>query len=51
MKKKYLVGIDVGTTGTKTIIFNLEGQIVGSGYKEYKCYYPKLNWVEQDVDE
>jgi len=47
---KYLVGIDVGTTGTKTIIFNLEGQIVGSGYTEYTCYYPKPNWVEQDVD-
>lgn len=49
--KKYLVGIDVGTTGTKTIIFNLKGEIVGSGYKEYPCYYPKPNWVEQDVNE
>lgn len=50
MARKYLVGIDVGTTGTKTIVFNLEGQIVGSGYTEYACYYPKPNWVEQDVD-
>ncbi len=50
MVGKYLVGIDVGTTGTKTIIFNMEGQIVGSGYKEYSCYYPKPNWVEQNVD-
>ena len=50
MTGKYLVGIDVGTTGTKTIIFNAEGQIVGSGYKEYSCYYPKPNWVEQDVN-
>lgn len=51
MAKNYLVGIDVGTTGTKTIIFDLNGQIVGSGYKEYTCYYPKPNWVEQDTDE
>lgn len=50
MAQKYLVGIDVGTTGTKTIIFNLDGQIVGNGYKEYSCYYPKHNWVEQDVN-
>ncbi len=50
MVKKYLIGIDVGTTGTKTIIFDLKGTIVGSGYKEYSCYYPKPNWVEQDVN-
>lgn len=51
MAEKYLVGIDVGTTGTKTLIFNLKGEIVGSGYKEYSCSYPKPNWVEQDVRE
>lgn len=50
MSDKYLVGIDVGTTGTKTIIFNMQGEIVGRGYMEYGCYYPKPNWVEQDVD-
>jgi len=50
LKNKYLVGIDVGTTGTKTIIFDLNGAIVGSGYKEYSCIYPKPNWVEQDVN-
>jgi xylulokinase len=49
--KKYIVGLDLGTTGAKTIIFDLEGKIVGSGYKEYPCYYPKPNWVEQDVNE
>jgi xylulokinase len=48
--KKYIVGIDVGTTGAKTIIFNLRGEIVGNGYVEYNCIYPKPNWVEQDVD-
>jgi xylulokinase len=50
MGNKYLVGIDVGTTGTKTIIFNLQGEIVGRGYTEYGCIYPKPNWVEQDVN-
>jgi xylulokinase len=48
MEKKYLVGIDVGTTGAKTSIFNFEGVVVGSGYREYTCSYPKPNWVEQD---
>ena len=51
MANKYLVGIDVGTTGTKTIIFDCEGQIVSVGYTEYACHYPQPNWVEQDAEE
>ena len=46
-----LVGIDVGTTGTKTIIFDFEVQIVATGYTEYSCHYPQPNWVEQDAEE
>jgi len=49
--KKFLCGIDVGTTGAKTMIFDLAGKIQGSAYREYVCYYPKPNWVEQDVEE
>ena len=48
--KTYLAGIDVGTTGTKTIIFDPEGRTIGSSYREYGCAYPKPNWVEQDAD-
>ena len=44
---KYLVGIDEGTTGCKTCIFDIEGNVVGSDYREYPCYYPKPTWVEQ----
>ncbi|MEG1860003.1 MAG: FGGY family carbohydrate kinase, partial [Christensenellaceae bacterium] len=49
MKKAYVVGIDVGTTGTKTILFDFEGNALSSGYVEYPCIYPKPNWVEQDA--
>ncbi|MEF9864206.1 MAG: FGGY family carbohydrate kinase, partial [Christensenellaceae bacterium] len=45
MKKAYVVGIDVGTTGTKTILFDFEGNALSSGYVEYPCIYPKPNWV------
>jgi len=48
---RYLVGIDEGTTGCKTCIFEFDGTLVGSDYREYKCYYPKPGWVEQDGDE
>lgn len=47
---KYLVGIDIGTTGAKTVVFGPEGNTVASGYREYACTYPKPNWVEEDAD-
>lgn len=48
--QKYLAGIDIGTTGAKTIIFDPEGNAVGSGYVEYPCIYPRPTWVEQDAE-
>ena len=46
-----LVGIDIGTTGTKTMVFDPEGNVLGSAYREYGCTYPRPNWVEQDGEE
>ena len=46
----FLCGIDVGTTGTKTMIFALDGTLQGKAYREYSCSYPKPGWVEQDID-
>ena len=51
MKEKYLAGIDIGTTGSKAAIFDLEGNIAGSSYHEYECSYPKPNWIEQDPNQ
>ena len=48
--KKYLVGIDEGTTGTKTCVFDLDGHLVSSAYQEYPSYYPQPGYVEQDID-
>lgn len=48
MAKQYLVGVDVGTTGTKVIAFTPQGEAVADAYIEYSCTYPKPNWVEQD---
>src|SRR5512135_3122139 len=50
MANQYLAGIDIGTTGAKTGIFDLAGHLLGSGYREYTCQYPKPNWVEQDPE-
>lgn len=46
---KYVAGIDAGTTGLKTIIFDLKGKAMGKAYEEYPCITPKVGWVEQDV--
>lgn len=48
---KYLVGIDEGTTGCRTCIFDVEGNVVGMDYREYPCHYPQPGWVEQLAEE
>ncbi len=48
MGGKYIAGIDIGTTGAKTGIFDVDGNIRASGYREYTCSYPRAGWVDQD---
>ena len=45
---KYLIGIDLGTSGTKTVLFNTEGNAVASATVEYPLYQPHNGWAEQD---
>lgn len=45
---KYYLGIDQGTTGTTSIIFDVEWNICGKGYVEHTQFYPKPGWVEHD---
>ena len=51
MSKTYLIGIDLGTAGTKTAIFDTEGNLIADAYEESKLHYPKPGWVEQDPEE
>ena len=46
-----LLGIDVGTTGCKAIVFDPGGKILGQAYREYPHLYPRPGWVEMDSDE
>jgi sugar (pentulose or hexulose) kinase len=43
------MGIDIGTTGTKAIAFDSDGNILGSDYREYNLLFPKPGWVEFDT--
>jgi len=51
MKKKYVMAIDQGTTGTRVILFNHDGEIHSMAYREIKQIYPHPGWVEHDPDE
>lgn len=39
----FLLGLDVGTTGCKAVIFDFEGNIKGYGFQEYEILYRVLN--------
>ena len=43
-----LLGIDIGTSGTKTILCDDRGAILSSVTAEYPCSQPRPNWSEQD---
>jgi xylulokinase len=45
---KYLIGIDLGTSGTKTVLFNTDGAAISSATVEYPLYQPENGWAEQD---
>ena len=48
---RYLLGIDVGTTGTKTILFSDAGNILGHAYRGYSMSAPRVMWSEQDAED
>ncbi|MBN1641046.1 MAG: hypothetical protein JXA09_07410, partial [Anaerolineae bacterium] len=50
MRAVSIVGLDVGTTGCKAIVFDVEGQVVGQGTREYPVAFPRPGWAEQDAE-
>ena len=44
----YLIGVDLGTSGTKTVIFDEAGTPLASKTVEYPLYQPQNGWAEQD---
>ncbi|MDR7869299.1 MAG: xylulokinase [Tissierellaceae bacterium] len=48
---RYLLGIDLGTSATKTILFEETGRIIASHSVEYPLYQPVNGWAEQEPDD
>jgi len=44
----YILGIDVGTTGTKALLIDPTGAVVASATEEYPLHTPRPGWAEQD---
>ena len=45
--ERYLLGIDVGTTGTKTLLISTEGKVAGHAYRPYEIITPAVGRSEQ----
>jgi xylulokinase len=47
----YYLGIDIGTSGTKTLVINEKGKILAEATENYPCYFPRPLWSEQDPED
>ncbi|MEX0608686.1 MAG: glycerol kinase GlpK [Balneolaceae bacterium] len=51
MEKRFILAIDQGTTSSRAIVFDHEGNIKSKAQKEFRQYFPKEGWVEHDANE
>jgi len=49
--RKFLIAIDQGTTSTRVILFDTQGNIQFKSQFEFKQYFPKNGWVEHNPNE
>ena len=47
--EKYILAIDQGTTSTRAILFDKQGNLCYVAQREFKQYFPKPGWVEHDA--
>ncbi len=51
MPSRLLLGIDVGTTSLKAVLFDADGALLAQASQEYATSYPHPNWAEQDPND
>lgn len=49
--KDHVIGVDIGTTGTKTGIYDRDGRLVAEAFEESILHYPRPGEVEQDPED
>lgn len=48
MQKQFIMAIDQGTTSSRAVIVNHQGEIVAVAQEEFSQYYPENGWVEHN---
>lgn len=52
MEKKYIVGIDEGTTNARAVLYDVKKkEIIKQESKNFEQFYPNPGWVEHDAEE
>jgi xylulokinase len=51
MKKELIIAYDLGTSGNKATLFDVEGKLLASTFRPYSTHYPFSGWAEQDQDD
>ena len=51
MNRSHIIGIDIGTSGCKSILIDDKGNVKGSSMQEYPLKNPKPGWAEQDPED
>ena len=49
--RRYILALDQGTTGSRALVVDPDGEVRGRGYVELPQYYPKPGWVEHDPEQ
>ena len=49
--KPYLLALDQGTTSSRCILFDRQGNVLSQVNREFRQSYPQDGWVEQDATE
>ena len=51
MQKKYLIGVDLGTSSTKAALYQIDGKLLSEATVEVPLYYPTPGVVEQENED
>ena len=51
MQKKYLIGVDLGTSGTKAALYQIDGTLISDASVEVSLFYPRPGVVEQENED
>ena len=51
MDQRYVLAYDLGTSGVKGALVNMQGEVIDTATADYLLYTPNPNWAEQDPEQ